>query len=114
MADRAPIFEYKEESQGERLARKSKDSPFMVIGKCCKIHFTLLCSYPNKQKVDSQLYQTVKYQPQANYSQGDNKLLVNYCLDGLRMHLMNFVPYYTIDRCLCKHRFRTEDNVHII
>lgn len=27
-----PIFDYVDESQSERLARKSKDSPFMIIG----------------------------------------------------------------------------------
>ncbi|XP_038208810.1 HIG1 domain family member 1A, mitochondrial [Zerene cesonia] len=26
------IFEYKDESQAQRLARKSKDSPFMILG----------------------------------------------------------------------------------
>ncbi|VVC98303.1 unnamed protein product [Leptidea sinapis] len=30
--DRQPILEYKDESQAERLARKSKDSPFMILG----------------------------------------------------------------------------------
>ncbi|GBP94711.1 HIG1 domain family member 1A, mitochondrial [Eumeta japonica] len=32
MANPKPIFEYNEESQGQKLARKSKDSPFMIIG----------------------------------------------------------------------------------
>ena len=32
MAQDKPIFEYHEESQGERLARKTKESPFMVVG----------------------------------------------------------------------------------
>lgn len=32
MAEDKPIFEYHEESQGERLARKTKESPFMVVG----------------------------------------------------------------------------------
>lgn len=27
-----PLFDYHEESQSEKLARKSKESPFMVIG----------------------------------------------------------------------------------
>lgn len=27
-----PVFDYNEESQAEKLARKSKDSPFMIIG----------------------------------------------------------------------------------
>lgn len=33
MADPRPIFEYNEESQADKLARKSKDSPFMIVGK---------------------------------------------------------------------------------
>lgn len=33
MAQEAPTFDYHEESQSEKLARKSKESPFMVIGK---------------------------------------------------------------------------------
>lgn len=32
MANSEPVFDYTEESQGDRLARKSKDSPFMIIG----------------------------------------------------------------------------------
>ncbi|KAG7304286.1 hypothetical protein JYU34_011227 [Plutella xylostella] len=32
MANSRQIFEYSEESQAEKLARKSKDSPFMIIG----------------------------------------------------------------------------------
>ncbi|XP_004922992.1 HIG1 domain family member 1A, mitochondrial [Bombyx mandarina] len=32
MTNSQQIFEYNEESQSERLARKSKDSPFMIIG----------------------------------------------------------------------------------
>ncbi|CAH2068970.1 unnamed protein product, partial [Iphiclides podalirius] len=32
MANSQQIFDYKDESQTERLARKSKDSPFMIIG----------------------------------------------------------------------------------
>lgn len=32
MSNPKPVFDYNEESQGERLARKSKDSPFMIIG----------------------------------------------------------------------------------
>ncbi|CAK1600138.1 unnamed protein product [Parnassius mnemosyne] len=32
MTQEKPIFDYHEESQGERLARKSKESPFMVFG----------------------------------------------------------------------------------
>lgn len=38
MADRRPIFEYNEESQADKFARKSKDSPFMIVG---KQHFEL-------------------------------------------------------------------------
>ncbi|XP_045454137.1 HIG1 domain family member 1A, mitochondrial [Melitaea cinxia] len=30
--DPQKIFDYREESQAERIARKSKDSPFMIIG----------------------------------------------------------------------------------
>lgn len=33
MADVKPTFDYHEESQSEKLARKSKESPFMIIGK---------------------------------------------------------------------------------
>lgn len=33
MSNSNPIFVYNEESQADRLARKSKDSPFMIIGK---------------------------------------------------------------------------------
>ncbi|XP_072935682.1 HIG1 domain family member 1C-like [Epargyreus clarus] len=32
MSQSNPIFEYKTESQTDKLARKSKDSPFMIIG----------------------------------------------------------------------------------
>ncbi|XP_072935674.1 HIG1 domain family member 1A, mitochondrial-like [Epargyreus clarus] len=32
MAQEKPVFDYHEETQGEKLARKSKESPFMVIG----------------------------------------------------------------------------------
>lgn len=32
MAQNKPIFDYHEESQGEKLARKSKESPFMIVG----------------------------------------------------------------------------------
>ncbi|CAH2099605.1 unnamed protein product [Euphydryas editha] len=32
MAQEKPIFNYHEETQGEKLARKSKESPFMIIG----------------------------------------------------------------------------------
>ncbi|XP_026323764.1 HIG1 domain family member 1A, mitochondrial-like [Hyposmocoma kahamanoa] len=32
MAQEPPIFDYHEETQSEKLARKSKESPFMVIG----------------------------------------------------------------------------------
>ncbi|KAI8430183.1 hypothetical protein MSG28_000540 [Choristoneura fumiferana] len=32
MANSRPIFNYNDESQAEKLARKSKDSPFMIIG----------------------------------------------------------------------------------
>ncbi|XP_028164565.1 HIG1 domain family member 1A, mitochondrial-like [Ostrinia nubilalis] len=32
MANSQPIYEYKDESQADRLARKSKDSPFMIMG----------------------------------------------------------------------------------
>lgn len=32
MSQEKPTFDYHEESQSERLARKSKESPFMVIG----------------------------------------------------------------------------------
>lgn len=33
MTNENPIFDYHEETQSEKLARKSKESPFMVIGK---------------------------------------------------------------------------------
>ncbi|KAM3958263.1 HIG1 domain family member 1A, mitochondrial [Aphomia sociella] len=32
MSNSQKIFEYTDESQAEKLARKSKDSPFMIIG----------------------------------------------------------------------------------
>ncbi|XP_075981725.1 HIG1 domain family member 1A, mitochondrial-like [Anticarsia gemmatalis] len=32
MSQEKPTYDYHEESQGEKLARKSKESPFMVIG----------------------------------------------------------------------------------
>ncbi|XP_013196146.1 HIG1 domain family member 1A, mitochondrial [Amyelois transitella] len=32
MSKTQQIFDYNEESQAEKLARKSKDSPFMIIG----------------------------------------------------------------------------------
>ncbi|KAG6455540.1 HIG1 domain family member 1C [Manduca sexta] len=32
MSNTQQIFDYNEESQADRLARKSKDSPFMIIG----------------------------------------------------------------------------------
>ncbi|KAI8430186.1 hypothetical protein MSG28_000541 [Choristoneura fumiferana] len=32
MAQNKPVFDYHEESQGEKLARKSKESPFMIVG----------------------------------------------------------------------------------
>ena len=32
MANTNPIFDYHEETQSEKLARKSKESPFMVVG----------------------------------------------------------------------------------
>ncbi|KAJ0181352.1 hypothetical protein K1T71_003437 [Dendrolimus kikuchii] len=32
MSNTQPIFNYNDESQAERLTRKSKDSPFMIIG----------------------------------------------------------------------------------
>ncbi|XP_068628249.1 HIG1 domain family member 1A, mitochondrial [Battus philenor] len=32
MANSQPVFDYREESQADKLARKSKDSPFMIIG----------------------------------------------------------------------------------
>ncbi|XP_063546157.1 HIG1 domain family member 1C-like [Cydia strobilella] len=32
MANSRPAFNYNDESQSEKLARKSKDSPFMIIG----------------------------------------------------------------------------------
>ncbi|CAG9782786.1 unnamed protein product [Diatraea saccharalis] len=32
MANSQRVFDYSEESQAEKLARKSKDSPFMIIG----------------------------------------------------------------------------------
>lgn len=35
MTDPRPIFEYNEESQADKFARKSKDSPFMIVGKQC-------------------------------------------------------------------------------
>lgn len=38
MAEEKPTFDYHEESHSEKLARKSKESPFMVIGKMLK-HF---------------------------------------------------------------------------
>ncbi|XP_013148646.1 PREDICTED: HIG1 domain family member 1C [Papilio polytes] len=32
MANSQPIFDYRDESHADKLARKSKDSPFMIIG----------------------------------------------------------------------------------
>ncbi|XP_045454111.1 HIG1 domain family member 1A, mitochondrial-like [Melitaea cinxia] len=32
MAQEKPTFDYHEETHGEKLARKSKESPFMIIG----------------------------------------------------------------------------------
>ncbi|KAM3958268.1 HIG1 domain family member 1A, mitochondrial [Aphomia sociella] len=32
MAEEKPTFDYHEETQSEKLARKSKESPFMIIG----------------------------------------------------------------------------------
>ncbi|XP_023934019.1 HIG1 domain family member 1A, mitochondrial [Bicyclus anynana] len=32
MAQNKPVFDYHEETQSEKLARKTKESPFMVIG----------------------------------------------------------------------------------
>ncbi|XP_026484707.1 HIG1 domain family member 1A, mitochondrial-like [Vanessa tameamea] len=32
MAQEKPVFDYHEETHAEKLARKSKESPFMVIG----------------------------------------------------------------------------------
>lgn len=52
MSQEKPIFDYHEESQTEKLARKSKESPFMVIGMfihyhCtrdyCRIHNDYIC-----------------------------------------------------------------------
>lgn len=37
MAQDKPAFDYHEESQSEKLARKSKESPFMIIGKFSEI-----------------------------------------------------------------------------
>lgn len=42
MAQQKPTFDYHEETQGERLARKSKESPFMVFGENNPINFILL------------------------------------------------------------------------
>lgn len=44
--DQQPIFEYKDESQAERLARKSKDSPFMILG-----NKVLLCIYNHSHMI---------------------------------------------------------------
>lgn len=33
MSNAQPIFDYTDESHGERLTKKAKDSPFMIIGK---------------------------------------------------------------------------------
>lgn len=44
MSNTQKIFEYKDESQADRLTRKSKDSPFMIIGQCkTKIPDKLKC-----------------------------------------------------------------------
>uniref|UniRef100_A0A1E1WDW2 HIG1 domain-containing protein n=2 Tax=Pectinophora gossypiella TaxID=13191 RepID=A0A1E1WDW2_PECGO len=32
MAQERPVFDYHEESHGEKLTRKAKESPFMIIG----------------------------------------------------------------------------------
>ncbi|XP_026726373.1 HIG1 domain family member 1A, mitochondrial-like [Trichoplusia ni] len=32
MAQEKPVFDYHEESQSEKLARKTKESPFMILG----------------------------------------------------------------------------------
>lgn len=47
MSNRQPIFDYNEESQAEKLARKSKDSPFMIIGKYLKYITKLSISSAN-------------------------------------------------------------------
>lgn len=47
MTNSQQIFEYNEESQSERLARKSKDSPFMIIGKELINYITKLIYNPN-------------------------------------------------------------------
>lgn len=33
MSKAQPVFDYTDESQGKRLAKKAKDSPFMIFGK---------------------------------------------------------------------------------
>lgn len=35
------VFEYNDESQADRLTRKSKDSPFMIIGEYIKDQFQI-------------------------------------------------------------------------
>lgn len=42
MAQETPTFDYHEETQSEKLARKSKESPFMVVGKVKFYTFLLL------------------------------------------------------------------------
>ena len=32
MSQEKPVFDYHEESQSEKLARKTKESPFMILG----------------------------------------------------------------------------------
>ncbi|XP_026323337.1 HIG1 domain family member 1A, mitochondrial-like [Hyposmocoma kahamanoa] len=50
MADPRPIFEYNEESQADKFARKSKDSPFMIVGILGLIGVCGLGAYKYKTK----------------------------------------------------------------
>lgn len=40
MAQEKPVFDYHEESHSEKLARKSKESPFMIVGKFYMLYLT--------------------------------------------------------------------------
>lgn len=68
MAQEAPTFDYHEESQSEKLARKSKESPFMVIGKVFLqfIYYTLNIVSTNKRFNDFQLFNIVNHSTYRN------------------------------------------------
>lgn len=44
MSQEKATFDYHEETQSEKLARKSKESPFMVIGTYCYLNIECITS----------------------------------------------------------------------